>query len=160
MYAVFAVRLKSLRIIDKHTVTWLYLRYRLVGYLLPLLVVSPAVILDIFQLTNIYGPYVCYVSDYEALLFLFMIPISLSFFFNILVYCTTTYNIVLNTRNMSVLKYDCVFLKTWFMLSLASVSAIFAVIINNTVVWYIFICMYGVQSIASSILLGFHKEKK
>ena len=165
MYAVFAARLKSLRIIDKHTVTWLYLRYRLVGYLLPLLIVSPAAFWDIFQSTNIYGPNVCYLSDYEALLFLFMIPISLSCFFNILVYFTTTYNIVLNTRNMSVLKYDCVFymklfLKMWFMLSLASVSAIFAVIINNTIVWYIFICMYGVQSIASSILLGFHKKKK
>ena len=164
MYTVFACRLKSMRLVDKQTVMVLYLRYRLFGYLCPFLLVSPAAILDLLQWKHIYGPNVCYVSDYETLLFLFMIPIAFSCFVNILAYFTTIYNIVLKTRNMSVLKYDCVFytklfVKMWFMLSLTSVSAITAVLINNTIAWYLFICMYGVQSIASTFLLGFHKEK-
>ena len=164
MYSVFAIRMKRMRVIDDQTVTILYLRYRLCGYVCPLLLVAPAVILDILQMKHIYGPQICYVSDYESLLFLFVIPIGFSCFFNMLTYFTTTHAIFMNTRNMSVLKYNCVFymklfVKMWFMTSLTSVSAFLAIVINNTSTWYFFICVYGVQSIASSILLGFHKDK-
>ena len=164
MYSVFAIRMKRMRIIDEKTVKCLYLRYQLFGYVCPLLLVTPAIILDILQMKHIYGPKICCVSDYETLIFLFVIPIAFSCFFNMLTYFTTTYAIFTNTRNMSVLKYNCVFymklfVKMWFMMSLTSVSAFLAIAINKTSTWYFFICVYGVQSIASSILLGFHKEK-
>ena len=164
MYSVFALRLKKLRIVDEETVRILYLRYRLFGYLFPFLLVLPAVILDFLQWKHIYGPSICYVSDYETLLFVLLLPIAFSCLFNMLTYFTTIYHIVLNTRNMSVIKYDCVFYiklfgKMWFMLSLTSGSAMLAIMVNNTTTWYVFICMYGVQSIASSILLCFLWDK-
>lgn len=164
MHSIFAIRLKSMRIFDEQKVKSLYLRYRLYGYVGPFLFVSPAVIFEILQWKRIYGPDICYVTDKEALMFLYIIPVAFNGFFNVLAYFTTTYNIVLKTRNMSILKYDCVFymklfVNMWFMVSLTSISVIVAVVMNDTSAWYVFICMYGVQSIASSILLGFHKDK-
>ena len=103
MYSVFAIRMKRMRIIDEQTVKSLYLRYRLYGYVCPALIITPAVILDILKRKPIYGQNICYVSDTETLMFLFVMPVACSCFFNILVYFTTTYNIISNTRNMSVL---------------------------------------------------------
>ena len=163
MYVIFAVRMKRMRIVDEQTFKTLYLRYRVFGYGCPLLFVMPAAILDILQWQHIYGSWVCFIADYETLVFLFAIPIGFSCLFNVLAYATTTYNMFIITTRVSVIKYSFefyvkLFVKMWFMLNFTSVSAFLAIIINNKTAWYVFICMYGLQSIVSSVLLGFHNN--
>ena len=161
MYNVFAIRIKRMRIADKQTLKSLYLRYRLCSYLGPLTFVVPAVIL---QWRQVSAASVCFISDNEILFFFFLFPIGCSCLFNILAYITTAYYVKMQSRATFVLKsifiyYAKIFVKMWFMLSLTSVSAFVAMTLNTQTSWCVFICLYGVQSIASSILLGIQKDK-
>ena len=164
LYNVFAIRIKRMRIVDKQTAKSLFLRYRLCAYLGPLICIVPAVILEVLQWKQVYGASVCFISDNEILIFFFLFPIGFSCLFNILAYIATAYHVKLQSRAIFVLKsslvfYAKIFVKIWFMLSLTSVSVFFAITVNTKTTWYVFICLYGVQSIASAILLGIQKDK-
>lgn len=140
-----------------------FLRYNLYAWLVPLIVVSTAIVLDQTsvhaEFNNLkpgYGKGVCWISSQMAILLFFVGPLALCKLFDIVSFVFTAFHIARAKQqgSMATKKNACSFLinlKLSLIMGLTWVFAFLANATNETSMWYLFIIFNSLQGLFIAI---------